>query len=156
MKFSTRTELRVPADDVFRAITDMARLERQLLRKGVEIEGPKDVDVLGTGQIWRAKFHYRGKKRKIEAAIEDLSRPKRIVIESQVDGLENRCEIDLIALSQTKTRFRMAVELRPKTLSARIFLQSLKLVKQRANKRFTARVRTYLFDVERAYGARNE
>ena len=153
MKFSTRTELRVPVDYLFGAIADMERLGQALRSKGVKIDGPADAVELQAGQKWQASFPYRGKSRNLTAMIAELSKPDMIVVDSATSGLESRCEIELGALSPDKTRLRISVELRPKTMSARLFLQSLKLVKARADQKFVARVRTYLFDIERGFGA---
>ncbi len=46
----------------------------------------------------------------------------------------------MIALSPSKTRLKLSVDLRPQTLSARLLVQSLKLAKGNLDKKFDARV----------------
>jgi hypothetical protein len=48
------------------------------------------------------------------------------------------CTLD--PLSQTQTRMSVDIELEPQTLYARLFVQSLKLARAQANKRFQERI----------------
>lgn len=48
--------------------------------------------------------------------------------------------VDLVALSRTRTRLFVSMELRPTTLSARLLLQSLRLAKGRLTGRLKTRM----------------
>jgi hypothetical protein len=73
----------------------------------------------------------------------------RFIAASQ--GLDGLFSLDLIALSQRRTRMAVALELAPRTLSARLFLQSLKLAKSNLTKRFKLRVADYAKSMEDRY-----
>ena len=57
----------------------------------------------------------------------------------------------MIALSATRTRVLVSFDMRAKTLTARLLLQSLKLAKTKVTKRFKARVLDYAENVEDDY-----
>ena len=77
--------------------------------------------------------------------------PNGMVIESVSDGLDAITEVDLIALSQSRTRVMVSIDLKARTLTARLLLQSLKLAKTRLGKRFKGRVVDFCEDVEDRY-----
>ena len=57
----------------------------------------------------------------------------------------------MLALSATRTRVLVSFDMRAKTLTARLLLQSLKLAMAKMNKRFEARVLDYAEKVEDDY-----
>ncbi|WP_333713091.1 SRPBCC family protein [Yoonia sp.] len=147
MKFSTREDIEAPIGFVFEKISDFDAYERRALRQGAEVsrrtEGPAAV-----GTTWDIGFSFRGRPRKVVAELTKLDPPSGLVITSASEGLDLVTEVDLIALSQSRTRVMVNVDLRAKTLTARLLLQSLKLAKSRTDKRFRARVLDYAEDIE--------
>ena len=85
------------------------------------------------------------------AELTQLDVPHILSIDSASDGLNAVTEVELIALSQSRTRVLVGFDLRAKTLTARILLQSLKLAKTKITKRFKARVLDYAEDIEDRY-----
>ena len=150
MKFSTREDIEAPAEFVFDRVTDFDAYERRALRQGADVsrrtDGPN-----GVGSIWDVVFTFRGRERRVAAEITTLDRPTAMVIHSASDGLDVQTEVDLIALSQTRTRVMVSIELKAKTLTARLLLQSMKLAKTKLTKRFKARVLDYAEDIEDRY-----
>ncbi len=80
-----------------------------------------------------------------------LDPPNALTIDSGSDGLSALTEVELVALSQTRTRVLVGFDLRAKTFTARLLLQSLKLAKAKMTKRFQARVLDYAEDIEDRY-----
>jgi len=74
-----------------------------------------------------------------------------LTIDSASDGLNASTEIELIALSQTRTRVLVSFDLRAKTLTARLLVQSLKLAKTKMTKRFNGRVLDFAEEIEDRY-----
>jgi hypothetical protein len=57
-------------------------------------------------------------------------------------------KVDLIALSKTRTRIMIDAVMSPKTLAARLFVQSMKLTRSKFNKRFAMRIAEFAKDLE--------
>ena len=150
MKFSTREDIEAPIDFVFDRVSDFDAYERRALRQGAEVSRRSDGPA-GVGTIWDVAFTFRGRARRMSAELMTLDRPTAMVIQSGSDGLDVRTEVDLIALSQSRTRVMVSFELKAKTLTARLLLQSLKLAKTKLTKRFKARVLDYAEDIEDRY-----
>ena len=68
--------------------------------------------------------------------------------ESKSDGLITTLELELVALSTNRTRISVTFEIKPLTLPARLFVQSMKLAKTNLSNRFKQRVAEYARDIE--------
>jgi len=55
-------------------------------------------------------------------------------------ALHARLEIEVIPLSRVQTRIQVVSVLEPKTLAARLLVQSMKLARSKFNQRFKSRV----------------
>ena len=150
MKFSTREDIEAPIDYVFAQVSDFAAFERRAMRQGADVARRGDGPI-AQGAIWDIGFQFRGRNRRVVAELTQLDVPHILSIDSASDGLNAVTEVELIALSQSRTRVLVGFELRAKTLTARILLQSLKLAKTKITKRFKARVLDYAEDIDDRY-----
>jgi len=150
MKFSTREDIEAPVDYVFAQVSDFAAFERRAMRQGADVTRREDGPI-AQGAIWDISFQFRGRDRRVLAELTQLDVPTLLSIDSASDGLNAVTEVELIALSQTRTRVLVSFDLRAKTLTARLLLQSLKLAKTKMTKRFNARVLDYAEDIEDRY-----
>ncbi len=148
MKFSTREDIAAPIAEVFEALTDFETYERAALRRGVDVIRVDDLPSNGVGQSWQAEFRFRGRTRKLRATVTDFVAPQIAVIESRSDGLHGAVTIELVALSASDTRLFLQFEMRPKTFTARVFLQSLRLSKAALTRRFKNSVTNYARGLE--------
>ncbi len=150
MKFSTREDIEAPIDYVFAQVSDFAAFERRAMRQGADV-ARRGAGPIAQGAIWDICFQFRGRNRRVVAELTQLDVPHILSIDSASDGLNAVTEVELIALSQSRTRVLVGFELRAKTLTARILLQSLKLAKTKITKRFKARVLDYAEDIDDRY-----
>ncbi len=120
------------------------------MRQGIDVNRRADGDAV-VGTIWDIAFEFRGRARKVQAELTKLEPEQAIEIESQSDGLIAVTQVDLIALSATRTRVIVSFDMRAKTLTARLLLQSLKLAKAKMTQRFKARVLDYAENIEDDY-----
>lgn len=148
MKFSTREDIAAPIADVFEALMDFETYERAALRRGVDVMRVDDIPGKGVGQTWQADFKFRGRRRKLTAKITDYEAPQIAVVESQSDGLQGTVTIELVALSANDTRLFLQFEMRPKSFTARVFIQSLRLSKAALSRRFKNSVTNYARGLE--------
>ena len=150
MKFSTREDIEAPIAYVFDRVADFPTYERRALRQGAEVSCRTD-GAAQVGTVWDVEFTFRGRPRRIVAELTMLEPPAAMAVASTSDGLEIVTEVDLIALSQSRTRVMVTISVKAKTLTARLLMQSLKLAKTKLTKRFKARVLDYAEDIEDRY-----
>ena len=148
MKFSSREDIDVPIKDVFDFLCAYDRFERQAIRRGAVVQRVDKLPEPGLGMTWDVSFTLRGKKRDVRLTMVNLTSPTDIGLKAKSQGIDGSFEIELIALSRTRTRMAIALELRPINLSARLLVQSLKLAKSSLNKRFKLRAAEYAKVIE--------
>jgi uncharacterized protein YndB with AHSA1/START domain len=149
MEFSTREDIEAPLDRVFAQATDFDQIERQAMRRGAEVRrlsGDHAAPAAGMG--WLASFRFRGKTREAEVTLAEYDPPNRMVYQTVIGGLETRSTIDFVALSRSRTRVGVKIELLPRTLSARLMVQSMKLAKGTIDKRFRVKMAEYATHLE--------
>jgi hypothetical protein len=150
MKLSAREDIEAPVAYVYKRVSDFAAFERRAMRHDVDVTC-RTVGETTIGTIWDIAFDFRGRRRQVKAELTDLAPEQAIEVESQSDGLNAVTQVELVALSATRTRLLVSFDMRAKTLTARVLLQSLKLAKSAMTKRFKARVCDYAQSVEDDY-----
>lgn len=151
MKFATTVDVDAPIEFVFDQITDFKGLERAAMRRGAEVRRVDGLSAQGPGMAWDARFELQGRTREVQLELTEHDPPKGLVFASRSPSLGGRMAIDLAALSHTRTRVAMDVELHPNNLSARLLVQSLKLARKGLKSRVDERLATYSGDIEARY-----
>lgn len=147
MKLSTREDIEAPIAYVFDQVTDFAALERRAIRQGAEVVRRAGGPVTA-GAEWDISFEFRGRCRQVAAKLTVLDPPNTVCFDSGSDGIAALTQINLVALSQTRTRVLVSFEMQAKTFTARVLLQSLKLAKSKMSQRFAVRVKDYADNIE--------
>ncbi|MDQ2066820.1 SRPBCC family protein [Xinfangfangia sp. CPCC 101601] len=135
MKFTTRQDVEAPLQAVYDWLTDYEQFERMVMRRGAEIERTDRLSAPGPGMGWRLRFAYRGKPRKLLVRLIGADPSGAMQFELDSPSVAGEARIELLALSPRRTRLTIQSELRPKTLPARLFFQSLRLAKGRVQKK---------------------
>lgn len=148
MKFSTREEINVPIDQVFAAMVDFETMEERIVARGGSAQRLDDLQTKGPGMAWDIAFTFKGASRQLEARVAQYKPYERIRVESTSDGLDGEMICNLSETKSGKTQLNMSVELKPKTLSARLLVQSMKLAKATMNKRFKNRIAEFGREIE--------
>ncbi len=143
MKFSSKEDIEAPIARVFEMLSDFDALERQAMRRGIDVERTHTLSEPGLGMSWHALFDLRGKRQDIDVVVSAFDPPNSIHLTSDTQGLPGLTTLELIALSPNRTRLAVEIDLKPKTLSARLLVQSMKLAKANLVKRFKLRVADY-------------
>ncbi len=151
MKFSTRQDIEAPIDFVFRHAADFEAHARQAMRRGIEVARADNLDEPAPGMCWNLRFSYRGKARRMFGELVEFEAPTGFAIQSESGGIESRFEAEFLTLSQGRTRLRAGLQISPRTLSARLLVQSMKLAKGRLSDAFAARVAQFAEDLEDRY-----
>ncbi len=153
MKFSTKEDIEAPLDHVFGRIADFDGLERSALRRGAEIRRIDALEVPGTGSIWDIGFTFRGKPREVRATLTSFDPGQGYTADLVSRTMDGVIAVDLVALSRNRTRLSVTLEVQPKTLAARLMVQSIKLAKANMTRRFRTRVADFAEDIEEKYRA---
>lgn len=143
MKFSSKEDIETPIDRLFEQLTNFEMFERAAIRRGVEIERERDTAQPVVGMAWKARFEMRGRSREARVELTHLDRPNTLRFDAIGKGVDGSFFIDLLPLSQRSTRISVVLDIEPKTLSARLLIQSMKLAKTNLTKRFRKKVREF-------------
>ena len=148
MKFSTREDIEAPIDAVFEMLCDFESFERSAMRRGAEVQRTDSLTALGVGMTWQAVFEMRGKRRELEIEMATFDKPNEIVLESTSPGMIGQMSFELMALSRSRTRVLVEMDIKPLSLSARLLVQSMKLAKASLTKKYKTRIGEYAKGME--------
>ncbi|MEE9428201.1 MAG: SRPBCC family protein [Paracoccaceae bacterium] len=151
MKFSTRQDIEAPIEFVFDRTADFDALERQALRRGIEVDRADNLNCNGCGMQWNVRFPFRGKSRKAKGELTEYDVPNSYLIQSVSGGVEADFDVEFLPLSRGRTRVIVGLQLSPKSLSAKLLVQSLKLVKSSLDERFANRIKQFASDIQNRY-----
>lgn len=153
MKLSAKEDIEAPIGFVTSVLTDFEMWERAAMRRGADVERLDTLRKPGAGMEWKIAFDYRGKKRKIELKLLTLTPDQRLVFDCMGAPAEAILSIDMAEMGPRRTRVVVNLEIKPRTLAARLFLQSLRLAKAKVTRRFALRLSQTCADIEDRYKA---
>ena len=148
MKFATREDIEAPIDAVFEQLSDFDGFERAALRRGADVVRTDGQGATGVGMVWKTGFDYRGRERHAEIELTGYDAPNGMTFQIQSAGFTVEAVVDLVAMSRARTRMNLAIEAKPKTIPARLMLQSLKLARGSVQTRFRRRVADFAGEIE--------
>jgi carbon monoxide dehydrogenase subunit G len=148
MKFSTKEDVEAPIDFVFGEVSDFQAFERAALRRGAEIQRLDALHAPGVGMSWASQFKFRGRKREANVKVTQFDRPNALACAFETGLFQGTLDVDLVALSRHRTRLSVVVELSPRNLTARLLMQSMKLARSSADKKFRFRVAHFARELE--------
>jgi hypothetical protein len=148
MKLNAHHDIVAPIEGVFDALSDTLKWEKASLRRGMLVKRRDGGTGLSDGSEWDIHVTVRGKPRDFTLTAKEITRPNQIIFDGGSNMFTALITVDLIELSARKTRASLSVETTPKTLAARIMLQSAKLAKSALQKRFAQRVRRAFAELE--------
>lgn len=140
MQFETKEDIDSPIEEIFAAITDFEMFERSAIRRGVEVARKGDAAAGLENLSWDVGFLFRGTKREMSLTVDRSDPPNAIDLKAKGNGMSGEMHVELLALSPRRTRMIVRFNLTPKTLAARLLVQSLKLARNKIDRRFRLRV----------------
>jgi uncharacterized protein YndB with AHSA1/START domain len=154
MRFTAKEDIDAPAAYVFAAFSDFDGFEARAKAHGAVVtrDGDQDISALK----WEASFHFRGRAREVDLSLIEYTPPECLKFEAISRSLTANFNVIVTQLSQTRTRVFLELELKPQALQARVFVQSLKLAKNRLTKRFRLRVADFSKNVEQCWEREQE
>lgn len=151
MRFTAREDIEVPLAAVFAAVADFDAFIRLARRRGVQVERLDRLPVPSVGMRWSISGRYRGKDRHVTAELRVFVPGENLLLRMTGGGFEADLDLDVVALSRLRTRLRTDLDLRPRTIGARILMQALRLRRAVAARRHQAGLRAFAQDLERRH-----
>ena len=148
MKFVTEQIVSSPRDVVFAALTDFARFEREAAASGVELHRSDTLTLPGPGMRWRAKFQRRGREHEMFAELVRINHHSDLLFAGKVGGMEGELVFNLAATGADETRLMVELNLRARSITAKLLLQSIKLTRANVARRFRRRVSMFCRQTE--------
>jgi hypothetical protein len=105
------------------------------------------------GLKWAARFAYRGRTRALDLELKQIEAPSLLRFVGLSQSIEGTASIELMEMGAKRTRMHVVFELTPRSLTARLFLQSMRLARNRIDRRFDQRMDQLAADIEARYRA---
>jgi len=153
MRFTTKQDIEAPIAFVFKALSDFDIWERAAMRRGAEVERTDTLTGTGAGMSWKSRFSYRGRPRTLDLQLVTFDAPSQLAFAGQSPTVEGTATVDMMEMSSRRTRIHVVTEVTPRTLAARLFLQSLRLARARVDRKFEQRVVQLAADIEHRFRA---
>lgn len=155
MKFSSREDLEAEAPFIFDQLTDFSGFEHMARRRGVQSKRLDALQEIGPGMSWDIGFRFRGKPRTLILDLTRYERPECLEFTGESGSFNLVATVTVVALSPKRCRIIAELELRPRSLGARLMLQSARLGKGALTRKFAERVQLLARELEaRAQKAR--
>lgn len=155
MKISGRTDVQAPVEFVFDAIADFEFWERAAMRRGADVTRTDKLRTAGPGMSWMIRFGWRGRERQMFVSLKQYMRPSVLVMDGDSPSVEGMAQIELVPLSATKSRILVQTTIKPRTLAARLFIQSLRLARKKVNNRFDKKLQQLAQIIEQRHANGN-
>lgn len=144
MKFSTRIDKEVTAEQMFDALADFDRIGRLLMRRGVSVNC---VDNISAGaRAWDLAFDWRGQRRELRLVLVQFDRPERLALTGQSTPFDLRIDLSVVALALQRSRLIFEIEIKPRNMRARLALQTAKLGKSQIDRKVARKVSDFVSD----------
>ncbi len=151
MKLTIKQDIDVPADFAYAQLADFESWERAAMRRGIEVDRTDKLKAPGQGMSWATRFRYRGRERNLSLKVERMDGEGQVgfsVSSAQSDGTMG---VEVVSMAARSTRVFVNIEVLPKTFTAKLFVQSLKLAKSRLDKKLTQRAAAFAAEIEDRY-----
>lgn len=145
MKFSTRRDVDLPAERLFDAAADFHQIERMLVRRGARVQRVDPAH--GSPMAWHLAFDWRGRTREVDLAVTRFDRPELLEMRGHSDTFELMLAATVVALSRSRSRLHLEAEVKPRSMKARLLLQTAKLSKGKIDRVFADRFADYVASV---------
>jgi hypothetical protein len=149
MNLSARYDIEAPVDFVYRELTDFDGWELMAARRGAKVT--RTSGVKAPGLEWQVSFPFRGKARNARLHLAAATPTSHMTVSAVSKMVDGNLTFDLLDLAATRTRIEVRMVVKPKTLAARIYVQTLRLARKKMEATFSQRVAQFAVDLEDRY-----
>lgn len=140
MKLNAREDVDVPQERAFRALAAFDHWERAALRKGASVLRTDSLAEAAPGMTWQIGFVWRGRPRSLTVQLTECDAPQTLRFEGTSPSFHGWMVIEVLRMGARRSRLALTVEVKPRTLAARLFLQSARLARGRIKARLDLRM----------------
>ena len=151
MKMAAKYDIEAPVDFVYRELTDFDAWERMAMRRGVDVARADRLQGPGPGMEWQISFPFRGKGRSARLRLIAAAPTSHMTINAASTLVDAEMQFELLDLAASRTRVEVRMEAKPKTLAARIYMQTLRLARKKLDAGFAQRVAQLAVEMEDRY-----
>ena len=148
MKLAAKYDVEAPAAFVFAQLTDFDGWERAAMRRGADVMRTDTQPKPGPGMAWAAQFPYGGKERHAAITLDAMTPTSHLALTATSKLIDGVMGIDVLDLAAKRTRVEVRLEIKPKTIAARIYVQSLRLARSRVERNFAQRIAQLAVEIE--------
>lgn len=151
MKLKEKYDIEAPVGFVYRELVDFAAWERMALRRGAEVTRLDDLTAIGPGMAWQVNLVLRGRGRSLRIQVVAATPGSHLTLTLRSTLADGEIVIELLDLTTTRTRIEVRTEIKPKTLAARIYMQTLRLARRRVDANYARRIGQLAVEMEDRY-----
>lgn len=151
MKLTTREDIEAPLAFVYDAFADTGHWERSALRRGAEVVRSDRIQGFAPGMVWNVGFVYRGRPRRVAVKLVSVDAPNNLGFQIIASSVDAHVTLDFVELSARRTRVTVTTQVKPRTLAARVFLQSVKLARGKVERKYETRIGLICNEIEERY-----
>lgn len=151
MKLNAKDDIEAPIAFVSDLLSDFDLWERAAMRRGAEVERLDSLRHPAPGMLWSVAFPYRSKRRQVEIKLLRLIAGQTTSFQCRSEPANAVVTFDLAEMGPRRTRLVVDLDIKPNTMAARLFIQSLRLAKAKVSKRLGLRLAQLSADIEDRY-----
>ena len=151
MKLAARYDIEAPVDFAYRAVTDFEAWQHLAAQRGASVTRKDPPGGPGQGSEWQVSFPFRAKTRNATLHLVTASPTSQMTVSASSKLVDGEVTVELLNLGANRTRIEVRLEARPKTLAARIYVQTLRLARKKLEANFSKRVAQFAADLEDSY-----
>lgn len=153
MKLRTKEDIEAPLEFVYAALSDFDYWERAGMRRGADISRTDKLRTPGAGMGWKVAFDYHGKARNLAISLMAMEPDQRLTFDAVGKPAAAGLDIEMAEMGPKRTRVVVEIDIKPKTLAARMFMQSLRLAKAKVQRKYEVRIALIAAEIEDRYRA---
>jgi carbon monoxide dehydrogenase subunit G len=153
MKINGKQDIDVPLEFAVQILSDIQGWERAAMRRGMDVRRTDRLAAPGVGAAWSSRFSFRGKTRHVDLKLVELSPSGQMTVSFQGKSAEGTATLTPLAMGARRTRISATLDVRARSLSARLLFQSMRLARNRVVSRFEQRLALFCFEIESRYRA---
>ena len=121
------------------------------MRRGAEVTRLDRLLTVAPGMAWQVNFALRGRDRTARIQLITTTPGSQLTLTVSSALADADIQIDLLDLAAARTRSDVRVEVKPKTLAARIYMQTLRLARKKVDATYAQRIAQLAVEMEDRY-----